>query len=259
MLSYQQGGDRHGKKVVFLHGFLGSGEDWRTVTDKMRHCHWLCIDLPGHGGSVNYQVVDFATTVAAIRQTCHQVWGHQRACLVGYSLGARLAMHLVCTQPSLWHAVFLEAGHPGLTGSYQRRKRLAQDSQWAERFAHQAIDVVLAEWYRQPVFHSLTDAQRADLVAARRDNHGPAVAKMLMATSLGRQANLRAGLGEAFRQGVVIDYLCGEHDNKFTSLAHSLWQHTGIPATPIEGAGHNSHVENPDRFVQVLTQSHALA
>lgn len=259
MLSYQQGGDRHGKKVVFLHGFLGSGEDWRTVTDKMRHCHWLCIDLPGHGGSVNYQAVNFATTVAAIRQTCHQVWGHQRACLVGYSLGARLAMHLVCTHPSLWRAVFLEAGHPGLADSHQRRKRLAQDSQWAARFAHQTLSEVLNDWYQQTVFQSLTSDQRTALVLERGNNHGPAVAKMLLATSLGRQANLRAGLDEAFRQGVTIDYLCGEHDNKFTSLAHSLWQHTGIPATPIEGAGHNSHVENPDRFVQVLTQSHALA
>ncbi|KKA43986.1 MULTISPECIES: 2-succinyl-6-hydroxy-2,4-cyclohexadiene-1-carboxylate synthase [unclassified Salinivibrio] len=259
MLSYQQGGDRHGKKVVFLHGFLGSGEDWRTVTDKMHHCHWLCIDLPGHGSSVSYQAVDFATTVAAIRQTCYQVWGHQKACLVGYSLGARLAMHLVCTHPSLWRAVFLEAGHPGFADSHQRRKRLAQDSQWAARFAHQTLSEVLNDWYQQTVFQSLTSDQRTALVLERGNNHGPAVAKMLLATSLGRQANLRAGLGEAFRQGVTIDYLCGEHDNKFTSLAHSLWQHTGIPATPIEGAGHNSHVENPDRFVQVLTQSHALA
>ncbi|WP_051488210.1 alpha/beta fold hydrolase [Salinivibrio socompensis] len=112
MLAYQQGGNEEGRKVVFLHGLLGSGQDWQGVTSRLTDCHWLCLDLPGHGDSVDCPSVDFATTVDAVRQICDQVWGNQSAYVVGYSLGARIAMHLATAYPARWQGVLLEAGHP---------------------------------------------------------------------------------------------------------------------------------------------------
>lgn len=259
MLGYQQGGKVDGLKVVFLHGLLGSQQDWQGVTSRLKACHWLCLDLPGHGDSVDCPSVDYATTVDAVRQTCDQVWGNQPAYLVGYSLGARIAMHLATAYPARWQGVFLEAGHPGLLHRHERHQRLAHDQAWAQRFTHEPLSMVLNDWYQQSVFQSLDATQRAKLMTVRGDNHGPAIAAMLDATSLGRQADLRPALGDALRQGLSIDYLCGEQDPKFISLAHSLQRTTGIPFTLIKGAGHNCHWANPSSFVQVLSDNDRLS
>ncbi|SIN76885.1 2-succinyl-6-hydroxy-2,4-cyclohexadiene-1-carboxylate synthase [Salinivibrio sp. ES.052] len=259
MLGYQQGGNVEGRKVVFLHGLLGSGQDWQGVTSRLRDCHWLCIDLPGHGDSVDALGVDFTTTLDAVRQTCDHVWGNQSAYLVGYSLGARIAMHLAIAYPACWLGLFLEAGHPGLRHAHERHQRLAHDQAWAKRFGCEPLSAVLNDWYQQSVFQSLDAAQRAELITARGHNHGPAIAAMLDATSLGRQADLRTVLGNVCRQGLPIDYLCGEQDDKFISLAHSLLLTTGIPFTLIKGAGHNCHWADPSRFVQVLLEKCLLS
>ncbi|WP_128080592.1 hypothetical protein [Salinivibrio socompensis] len=136
--------------------------------------------------------------------------------------------------------------------AHERHQRLVHDQAWAQRFAHEPLSAVLNDWYQQPVFQSLDAAQRTKLIRVRGNNHGPAIATMLDATSLGRQADLRPALGHAFRQGLTIDYLCGEQDPKFISLAHSLQRATGIPFSLIKGVGHNCHWANPSQFVQVL-------
>ena len=37
-------------RIVFLHGFLGSGSDWLPVTRELQNDYCcLMVDLPGHG------------------------------------------------------------------------------------------------------------------------------------------------------------------------------------------------------------------
>ncbi|WP_371826140.1 alpha/beta fold hydrolase [Photobacterium sp. GJ3] len=38
--------------LVFLHGLLGSGEDWRTCARSLSDFRSIALDLPGHGRSV---------------------------------------------------------------------------------------------------------------------------------------------------------------------------------------------------------------
>ena len=47
-----------GNVLVLLHGFLGSGADWRQVLPGLQH-HYRCVtvDLPGHGESSNTMVL----------------------------------------------------------------------------------------------------------------------------------------------------------------------------------------------------------
>ncbi|OOF21213.1 2-succinyl-6-hydroxy-2,4-cyclohexadiene-1-carboxylate synthase [Salinivibrio sp. IB574] len=257
-LTYRQGGDPNGPRVVFLHGLLGCGDDWQAVTAALSHCHWLCLDLPGHGESWTQQCQHFDDACDAILTTCEQVWERQPALLVGYSLGARLAMHCATYAPTRWSGVLLEGGHPGLADNEARQQRLAHDKQWATRFRHQPLDAVLDDWYRQPVFQSLDESARCAMVQRRLSNHGSAVADTLLATSLGHQADLRSALKHCFQHGLVIDYLCGEHDKKFHALAKHLHQTTGIGVTVIPEAGHNCHQSNPQGFVHALLASAAF-
>ncbi|MBE8365837.1 2-succinyl-6-hydroxy-2,4-cyclohexadiene-1-carboxylate synthase, partial [Leptospira borgpetersenii serovar Balcanica] len=84
----------------------------------------------------------------------------------------------------------VEGGHPGLLNADERDARFVADKQWAQRFHDEPIETVLDAWYRQPVFATLTDAQRRELITLRACNAPTALATMLEATSPGRQPPL---------------------------------------------------------------------
>ncbi len=90
--------------------------------------------------------------------------------------------------------VIVEGGHPGLQNAEQRAERQRSDRQWAQRFCTEPLTAVFADWYQQPVFASLNDDQRRELVALRSNNNGATLAAMLEATSLAVQPDLRANL-----------------------------------------------------------------
>lgn len=236
--------------LVFLHGLLGSGRDWTPV---IRHCSatypCMTIDLPGHGQSREMTVAGFDDVNRQITDTLGQ-HGIQRYVLVGYSMGARLAMYHACMPrpangPSLVGLV-LEGGHFGLPES-QRPARLANDEHWAQRLMVEPPEQVLSDWYQQPVFASLDAAQRQQLITQRSDLFGPGIAQMLRATSLAKQPMLLAALSDLT---VPIHYICGEKDAKFRALAAS----SALEVSVIPAAGHNVHVEQPDLFSAVLAQ-----
>ena len=68
--------------------------------------------------------------------------------------------------------VVVEGGHPGLQNAEQRTQRQRSDRQWAQRFRTEPLTAVFADWYQQPVFASLNDEQRRELVALRSNNNG---------------------------------------------------------------------------------------
>ncbi|MDO1616283.1 2-succinyl-6-hydroxy-2,4-cyclohexadiene-1-carboxylate synthase, partial [Escherichia coli] len=69
-----------------------------------------------------------------------------------------------------------EGGQPGVQNAEQRTQRRRSERQWAQRFCTEPLTAVFADWYHQPVFASLNDEQRRELVALRRNNNGAALA-----------------------------------------------------------------------------------
>ncbi|MGL9773775.1 MAG: hypothetical protein ACR5LG_07225 [Sodalis sp. (in: enterobacteria)] len=116
---------------------------------------------------------------------------------------------------------------------------------WARRFAGGPLAAVLADWYRQPMFSDVTPTQRADLMRLRADNRGAGIAAILMAGSLGRQADLLAPLR---RLTLLFGYLCGVRDAKFSAVD----EQARLPWWPIPAAGHNAHRGNPQAFAARL-------
>ncbi|MEC6796552.1 2-succinyl-6-hydroxy-2,4-cyclohexadiene-1-carboxylate synthase [Photobacterium sp. S4TG1] len=253
--------DSNQPTLVFLHGLLGNGHDWRYVIGQLaatQQC--ITIDLPGHGLSA-FVDADMATTALdggfdAIHHALNATLAHRGVTdyvLIGYSLGARLALYHACAlakdvplsscSPRLMK-VLLEGGHFGLPAAEQE-PRYQHDQRWAARFAQQPLVDVLQDWYQQPVFASLTLEQRQALVAKRSDNLGSSIAKMMLATSLAKQPQL---LPQLQQLSVPIHYLCGEHDTKFRDLASA----GGLDMTVIDNAGHNIHIEQPVAFTTAL-------
>ena len=233
--------------LVFLHGFSGDSREWQAVGERLGDYPRLYIDLPGHGASAAVPGVDFEHTAVLLQETLEQ-HGIVNYWLIGYSLGGRIGLCFASLQPrDGLRGVIVEGSHPGLTSDEARRERREGDLHWARRFARESLHDVFTDWYRQPVFASLTRSQLQALVALRCRNHGIALAEMLMATSLSAQPDLRPALAARY---YPFYYLCGERDAKFIALAQAL----DAPCTRIPQAGHNAHRENPDAVAACLAQ-----
>ncbi|MFL1805526.1 2-succinyl-6-hydroxy-2,4-cyclohexadiene-1-carboxylate synthase [Plesiomonas shigelloides] len=231
--------------LVWLHGFLGDGDDWQAVTDQLADYPLLTVDLPGHGGSTGFSVrsmaeVDRLLTATLAAQGIHDYW------LIGYSMGGRIAAyHATQTAngqpPQGLRGLILEGAHPGLPQEEQCLGRWYHDRRWAERFRREPLADVLRDWYRQPVFADLNPTQRSELQQRRAANDGRALAMMLEGSSLGRQPQMGQPLCDL---PLPFHYLCGETDLKFVTLAR---QH-GYPLALIPQAGHNAHYGNPTAY-----------
>ncbi|BAS34269.1 2-succinyl-6-hydroxy-2,4-cyclohexadiene-1-carboxylate synthase [Klebsiella pneumoniae] len=232
--------------LVFLHGFSGDRDEWREVGDAFPAWPRLYLDLPGHGGSADIAVQDFAGVNILLQGTLDS---YNILCywLIGYSLGGRVAMNFACQPRAGLRGLIVEGGHPGLQDEEARLARRSNDRAWAERFRREPLAQVFADWYQQPVFASLDAVQRASLVALRSRNNGATLAAMLQATSLAGQADLRAPLQA---RDFPFHYLCGERDAKFRAIAQALAADTHI----IHHAGHNAHRDNPAAVIACLAQ-----
>ncbi|MGP2542357.1 2-succinyl-6-hydroxy-2,4-cyclohexadiene-1-carboxylate synthase [Yersinia sp. 2541 StPb PI] len=236
-----------GPWLVWLHGLLGSGLDWLPVAELCGDYPSLLIDLPGHGKSAAGTTCGFADISRQLVQTL-QANGIREYWLAGYSLGGRIAMYHACygSHHGL-QGLLVEGGNLGLESTELREKRLQQDRLWGQRFRQEPLPLVLADWYQQDVFADLDPQQREKLVLLRADNHGPSVADMLEATSLGHQPWLLPALQ---RLTVPYTYLCGARDHKFQQLAVQYQ----LPLRTLARAGHNAHRANPGAFAaQVLS------
>ncbi len=244
--------------LVFLHGLLGSGRDWQRVISSLSS-HYPCVtlDLPGHGGSRHVTAQDFQHTQTLIADSLADLGIHQ-IILIGYSLGARLAMQIACQPVPAWQcqikSLFIEGGNFGLASEQERAQRWQHDLRWAERFSTESLAKVLTDWYQQAVFASLSSVQRADIIARRLgDNsdenteYGPEIGAMLTATSLAKQPYL---LDELQQLTYPVRYICGAGDEKFRRLA----QNSQLDHQVVEQAGHNVHSEQPKQFSVLLSK-----
>lgn len=246
MLAYQWH-KKQGIPVVFLHGLLGSQQDWANCfahLPMLPRIRPLTLDLPCHGKSQQITCDSFATVRQQLHTTLTQLID-EPFWLVGYSLGGRIALdYSVHNLNPHRLGTILEGANIGLQTETARQARWENDQHWATRFRNEPLEKVLMDWYQQPVFNTLTAHKRVDLVKHRQHNNGQAIAQMLEATSLAKQTDFSGN------QWHNIHFLIGKQDQKFRQLA--IQHH--LPHRLVDNAGHNAHWENPHGFMQQLKQ-----
>ena len=193
---------KHGKPglpwLVFLHGFSGDCHEWQEVGEAFADYSRLYVDLPGHGGSATISVDGFDDVTDLLCKTLVS-YNILNFWLVGYSLGGRVAMMAACQELAGLCGVVVEGGHPGLQNAEQRAERQRSDRQWAQRFRTEPLTAVFADWYQQPVFTSLNDDQRRELVALR-----------CLKAALNADCDGQAGLQELAGNATMLFYMTEE-------------------------------------------------
>lgn len=244
--------------LVFLHGFLGSSDDWADTIKHLKDNYYcICIDLPGHGLSTESlppQQDGFAYCHQLIKNALNALQVEQYS-LIGYSLGGRVALDYARTQAdSKLQNLILESCHSGLTTEEDKKKRYQQDLNWAKRLASQNITQSLTQWYQQAVFSDLNSAQKDAVIKLRSQNDGVCVAHMLMATSLCKQTDALPFLQSNNTSKLPIYYAVGKKDRKFKELAEKLAELASIKVSEFNGAGHNIHQQYPLQYAQFIKQ-----
>lgn len=254
-LSIKKYGDPKNEAIIFLHGFLGSQDDWKEIISELdKEFYCVAIDLPGHGSSINISTplengFDYCNHL--IENAINQLQ-LKKYILVGYSLGGRIALNYLKDKKDLnLKGLILESAHFGLVSSVEKNQRLKHDERWAKLFAIQNIEFTLSQWYQQKIFDDLTEDEQYDLIQKRKHNYGVYLANMLLSTSLSKQEN---NLETLKNNKLPTIYICGEKDQKYCKLSEQLNGIETLKLAQFEGAGHNVHQYNPLKYAKYIKE-----
>jgi 2-succinyl-6-hydroxy-2,4-cyclohexadiene-1-carboxylate synthase len=237
--------------VILLHGFAGTAATWDDVL-----AAWpggapaaRALALPGHGTPPPASWDDALDRLAA-------AIGDPGELLIGYSLGARLALGLLARDAIA--AAILISVNPGLTTAAQRADRRAADAGWAALLRDRGTAAFADAWEAQPLFATAgraDPARRARRRAAREGLDPHALARALETTGLAEMPDYRAALAaRAGRAHLVV----GGDDARFVDLAGDAVAHApSLLVEVIAGVGHDPTLENPDALASVLARAQA--
>lgn len=172
------------------------------------------------------------------------------AVVIGYSLGARLALGLALQRPEAVRSLILISVNPGLRDPAERAARLAIDEQLAEYLErHGTAAFVAQHWEKQPLFASQQALPASVLAtqAAQRVRHDPhGLAKCLRTLGLGAMPSYWDNLPQ-LADRVPTTLLTGTLDEKFHALASEVCAHSSkIAWLSAPDVGHNLVLEAPD-------------
>lgn len=235
--------------LVFLHGFMGSANDWDDITKLLENeIFCLAIDLPGHGRHLRAPAKRYSLEGAAewLLDLLAQKGIHSFL-PVGYSMGGRLAFHLLINFPHRISGAIVISASPGLLTPEQQVQRKKWDQNISQKLLHQSFDLFLSEWYKQPLFGTLEMDVSDSFWEKRRKNDPKELAKVMRGMGTGQQNSFWTAL-ENIEKPVL--YLAGANDTKYCSIAYQLYEYKSITVKIIPDCGHSVHIQKPQRVTE---------
>lgn len=252
-----------GPVVLLIHGVGGSGENWSEITQLLadRGVHVVVADLPGHGKSAKDRGdYSLGAMASALRDLLDHL-GHQRAVLVGHSLGGGIAMQFVYQFPARVEGLVLVAS--GGLGD--------ETMPWLRAATLPGAEVVFSLISSRAAISSASWAGRQ---LARFGAHPPALSQRALAriaefadpgTRRAFLATLRSVVDVSGQRVSALDKLpvaahlpvlliWGECDPTIP-LRHGRDAAELLPGGRLvvfPGAGHEPHVADPHRFAGLL-------
>lgn len=245
-----------GTPLLLLHGFTGRGSSWGPHLPALQRSHrTIVVDLLGHGRSdapadpARYAVERQADDLAALARAL----GAPVVDVLGYSMGARIALQLALDHPAVVRRLVLESPSAGIAHRGERDRRRAADEALAEAIERDGVAAFVDRWEGQPIFASHAALPAAAWARLRRQRlgHTPGgLANALRGGGQGAMAPLVGRLGEIRGSTLVV---VGSLDPLGRERAAVVAG--GIPGAHlevVEGAGHTPHLERPAVFRRLV-------
>lgn len=97
-----------GRPFVILHGFLGMGDNWKTLGNKFADAGYNIhlLDQRNHGRSPHTEEMNYEAMAGDVVHYCEKQ-GLKDIILLGHSMGGKVAMHMAATNPELLHKLII--------------------------------------------------------------------------------------------------------------------------------------------------------
>jgi pimeloyl-ACP methyl ester carboxylesterase len=259
--SYLDSGE--GPALLFIHGLTGSQRNWAHLVDALDHDHRvLAPDLFGHGASAKV-IGDYSLGAhAATLRDLLDLLGIDRVTLIGHSFGGGIAMQFSYLFPErVERLVLVDSGGMGRDVSALLRAATLPGaelilpvitSSWVRGRVEAAARILTrGGWQASPEtteiwrgFTSLadTDTRRAFLATTRA-----------VIDPGGQTVTAHDHLPMAIQIPTLVVW--GTKDRMIPAW-HATTAHQAIAGSRVElfvGAGHFPHLDDPERFAEVLS------
>jgi pimeloyl-ACP methyl ester carboxylesterase len=259
-MTYRTAGE--GPVLLLVHGMAGSATTWKRVMPELsRSFTVVAPDMLGHGqsekGAGDYSLGALASGLRDLLVAL----GHERATVVGQSLGGGVAMQLAYQYPERCERLVLVS-----SGGLGR-----EVNPLLSFLSLPGSEAVLSLACSAPIINAIEGVGR--LVARLGLRPAPVIGELWRSySSLGdeetRRSFLRTLRAVIDRRGQAVSaanrlHLAAEvptlviwgSDDPIIPLEHAYEAHAGIEGSRLEifdGVGHYPHVEDSDKFVAVL-------
>ena len=250
-----------GPLLLLIHGMAGTFENWREVIEPLaRRYTVLAPDLPGHGSSAAGGGDYSLGALAAGLRDLLAVLGHERATLVGHSLGGGIAMQFAYQFPEITERlVLVSSGGLGPEVSPVLRAAALPGADLfiaATAGPGRAVGSALARGLAAVGLRpnaDVAEVARGYASLADADRRAAFLATVRAVVGTGGQ-RVHAGDRLYLAEDVPVLIVWGERDPMIPAH-HGRDAHRAIPGSRLEilpGVGHLPQVETPARFVAVL-------
>jgi pimeloyl-ACP methyl ester carboxylesterase len=263
-IAYRQAGTS-GPVVLLIHGMASSAQTWDRVLPLLGdHCQVIAPDLLGHGDSDKPRVADYSLgAYASGLRDLLTALGHERATIVGHSLGGGVALQFAYQFPERTDRLVLVSSG-GLGREVNAILRAATVPGFEQLIRLFSGDWVIgtsaraAQVMRRIGLRPGTDAKQSWL-SLRSLADGP--------TRHAFTATVRSVIAAGGQRVSAVDrlYLAaavptmvvwGDCD-RIIPMAHAQATHERIPDSRLEivkGAGHYPHRDAPNGFTEALLE-----
>jgi pimeloyl-ACP methyl ester carboxylesterase len=259
-IAYRSAGQ--GPVLLLIHGMAGSSVTWRYVMPALAERFTVVAsDLLGQGQSDkprgDYSLGAHANTLRDLMDAL----GHERATLVGQSLGGGVAMQFAYQFPERCERlVLVNSGGLGREVTIYLRMLTLPGlepvfpllcSPWLRDAGSR-----VAAWLRRAGMRSTPARQeiwRSYASLADAENRRAFFRSLRDVIDLGGQAV--SALGRLHRAAQLPTLIVWGARDPFIPVSHAIAAHEAIPGSRLEifeGVGHYPHCEAPERFVEVL-------
>jgi 2-succinyl-6-hydroxy-2,4-cyclohexadiene-1-carboxylate synthase len=215
-----------------LHGAVGAASDWRGIASRLatQGVSTRAVDLWRFLECESVPMPEFGKRLNADAEG--EVSRGRKRILIGYSMGARLALHALL-EGGPWVGAMIISGNPGIREPQEASTRRGTDTVWATQALTLPWPDFLGKWNSQPILEGAIRDEREDrkLMQRRRE-----IARSFVDWSIGNQQPLWDRLSEIT---IPTLWIAGENDTKFRALAEeaaALSEKSTAVIAP--GAGH---------------------
>ncbi len=247
------------RKLVFLHGLMGFGQNWMRIAQAFAEDHHiLLLDQRGHGRSFHpatgYSPKDYAEDLHKILEELD--WS--KIVLVGHSMGGRNALEFTHTYPQMIEKLVIEDIGPAV-------------NHFGSNFIGELLDFIPTEFESKKAAKGFFDKQFIEKFSKTTNVKG---LSQFMFANIREDENKKAvwrfylpGIRESLAQGraeerwnqiealeVPTLWIHGEKSQDLSRevFAEILKRNPKIQGVEIKNAGHWVHADKPDDFIRTL-------